>query len=143
LTSRNKASQGGASRFFYVAKASKSERNKGLDDFEEKESKKFDGGEFNSASTNANERTNKNFHPTVKPIKLMEYLVKMITPPNGIVLDPFVGSGTTGVAAKLLGFDFVGIEQDAEYCKIAQARVGNSIVELPAPVKPIKQLSLF
>lgn len=121
--------KGGASRFFYVAKASKSERNKGLDEFEEKESKKFDGGEFNSASTNANERTNKNFHPTVKPIKLMQYLVRLIAPPNGIVLDPFCGSGTTGVACKLEGVQFIGIEQDAEYCKIAQARIDNYIEE--------------
>lgn len=92
--------KGGASRFFYVAKASKSERNKGLE---------------------------KNFHPTVKPIKLMQYLVKMITPPNGIVLDPFCGSGTTGVACKIEGLDFVGMEQDPEYYKIAQSRINNYI----------------
>lgn len=96
-----KGDKGGASRFFYVAKASKAERNKGLD--------------------------NSNFHPTVKPIKLMQYLVKMITPPNGIVLDPFCGSGTTGVACKLDGFQFVGLEQDPEYAKIAEARINNYI----------------
>lgn len=93
---------GGASRFFYVAKASKSERNNGLEN---------------------------NFHPTVKPIKLMQYLVRLITPPNGIVLDPFCGSGTTGIACKLEGFEFVGIEQDAEYCKIAEARIKGTILE--------------
>jgi DNA modification methylase len=92
------------SRFFYIAKASKSERNKGLEGFEEK-------------------RTN--FHPTVKPIKLMQYLVRLITPPNGIVLDPFCGSGTTGVACKLEGFQFIGLEQDSEYHKIADARLKN------------------
>jgi len=90
---------GGASRFFYVAKASKSERNKGLN--------------------------NINLHPTVKPVKLMQYLIKMITPPNGIVLDPFCGSGTTGVACKLDGFRFVGMEQDPEYSKIAEGRIKN------------------
>ena len=77
----------------------------------------------------------KNFHPTVKPIKLMQYLVKMITPPNGIVLDPFCGSGTTGIACKLDGFQFVGLEQDAEYSKIAEARIENYIKE--------KQIKLF
>jgi site-specific DNA-methyltransferase (adenine-specific) len=96
---------GSASRFFYVVKASKTERNKGL--------KGLEG----------------NTHPTVKPIKLMQYLVKLITPPNGIVLDPFCGSGTTGVACKLDGFNFVGIEQDPEYSKIAKARIDNTNVE--------------
>jgi len=117
--------KGGASRFFYCAKASKSERNKGLEWFEEKESKKFNGGDFHSASTIANERTSKNFHPTVKPVKLMQYLVRLITPPNGLVLDPFCGSGTTGIACKLEGFNFIGMEQDPEYTKIAQARIEN------------------
>jgi site-specific DNA-methyltransferase (adenine-specific) len=145
--------KGGASRFFYVAKASKSERNKGLEGFEEKESKKFDGGEFNSASTNANERTNKNFHPTVKPVKLMQYLVRLVTPPNGKVLDPFCGSGTTGIACKLEGFEFVGIEQDPEYSKIAEARIQNWVEEKEqkpknkekqdCEIEPMTQLNLF
>jgi len=116
---------GGASRFFYCAKASKSERNKGLIEFENKLSKKFDGGKFESQSTTATERLDKNFHPTVKPVKLMQYLVRLVTPLNGKVLDPFCGSGTTGIACKLEGFDFVGLEQDPEYCKIAEARITN------------------
>lgn len=62
-------------------------------------------------------------HPTMKPIKLMEYLIKLITPPNGIVLDPFMGSGTTGVAAKRLGFGFVGVELSPEYFEIAKQRI--------------------
>jgi len=66
-----------------------------------------------------------NIHSTVKPIKLMQYLARLITPPNGKVLDPFCGSGTTGIACKLEGFEFVGMEQDAEYTKIAQARIEN------------------
>jgi DNA modification methylase len=84
---------GGASRFFYVAKANKSERGKN------------------------------NNHPTVKPIKLMKYLITLVTPQNGIVLDPFMGSGSTGVAAKELGFDFVGIELNEEYLEIAKRRI--------------------
>jgi DNA modification methylase len=89
-----------------------------------------------------------NIHSTVKPIKLMQYLVRLITPPNGIVLDPFCGSGTTGVACKLEGFQFIGLEQDAEYCKIAQARIDNYIEELPKkPKSPEKntdeQLNIF
>jgi len=116
---------GGASRFFYVAKASKSERNNGLDGFEER-----------------------NFHPTVKPVKLMQYLVRLITPPNGIVLDPFCGSGTTGIACKLEGFQFVGMEQDAEYSKIAEARINNYVEEKDEVLKirndiSPKQLNLF
>lgn len=67
-----------------------------------------------------------NFHSTVKPIKLMEYLVRMITPPNGVCLDPFMGSGTTGIAAKNLGFKFIGIEREAEYVAIAEKRIAHS-----------------
>jgi DNA modification methylase len=93
----NQASEGNASRFFksiiYQAKASKSER-----------------GTANS-------------HPTVKPVALMEYLIKMVTPTNGIVLDPFMGSGTTGVACVLNDFEFVGIDLDKDYCEIARARI--------------------
>lgn len=83
---------GGASRFFYCAKAIKSERGEG------------------------------NGHPTVKPIKLMRYLCRLITPPQGIVLDPFCGSGSTGVAAREEGFQFIGIEREAEYVEIARRR---------------------
>jgi len=124
--------KGGASRFFYCAKASKSERNKGLDDFEEKESGGMRGTIDKTLLTGSgNERNNmsKNFHPTVKPIKLMQYLIRMVTPPNGIVLDPFVGSGTTGIACKLEGFNFVGMEQDPEYAKIAEGRINNFVPE--------------
>lgn len=92
---------GGASRFFYVAKASKSERNEGLSE------------------------DKRNFHCTVKPIKLMEYLVRLVTPKNGIVLDPFMGSGSTGVACRNLGFGFVGIEKEKEYFDIAKARINS------------------
>lgn len=121
--------KGGASRFFYCAKASKSERNKGLDGFDTKQTI-GGGGTYNEeagAKFGSIKAEGKNFHPTVKPIKLMQYLVKMITPPNGIVLDPFCGSGTTGVACKLDGFQFVGLEQDPEYLRIAEARINNYV----------------
>ncbi len=90
---------GGSSRFFYTAKSSKSERNYGLPE-----------GETNS-------------HPTVKPLKLMEYLIKLITPPSGICLDPFMGSGSTGISAVLNGFDFVGIEIEDPSFKTSETRI--------------------
>ncbi len=65
-----------------------------------------------------------NFHCTLKPIALMEYLIKMVTPKGGIVLDPFMGSGSTGIACKKLGREFIGIEKENDYCKIAEARIG-------------------
>ena len=124
---------GGASRFFYVAKASKSERNKGLEGFADKYSASAEfrpnhmekAIEGDSGNPYGRWTPIKNFHPTVKPIKLMQYLVRLVTPPNGKVLDPFCGSGTTGIACKIEGFEFVGMEQDPEYTKIAEARIKN------------------
>ena len=66
-------------------------------------------------------------HPTVKPVELMRWLIRLVTPPGGKVLDPFVGSGSTGVAAVLEGFDFVGIEKDAEYVELAKKRIEHAI----------------
>lgn len=115
---------GGASRFFYVAKTSKRERNTGLEDLPAKESGvKNDSGRGFSESDPYRKIMNQNNHPTVKPIKLMEYLITMITPPEGIVLDPFAGSGSTGVAAKRLGYGFVGIEREQDYVEIATRRI--------------------
>ena len=88
-----------AARFFYQAKASKRDRNEGLPE--------------GTTST----------HPTVKPTDLMRYLVRLVTPPGGTVLDPFTGSGSTGKAAGIEGFSFIGIELDEEYVKIAKARI--------------------
>ena len=108
-------------RFFYCAKASKSERNKGLDKDEQitddGRQKKIDNPYLRGKTLR------KNNHPTVKPIKLMQYLCRLITPKNGIVLDPFMGSGTTGIACKLEGFDFIGIEREKEYVEISKARI--------------------
>jgi DNA modification methylase len=78
------------------------------------------GREHNPEQPNA---WNGNHHPTVKPISLMRYLTRLITPPGGLVLDPFMGSGTTGVACVYEGFRFIGIEQEAEYVRVARARI--------------------
>jgi site-specific DNA-methyltransferase (adenine-specific) len=112
----------------YTAKASKSERNKGLGGFEEK-SKVFHGQsdkpskDVKDVEARFNTQPTANNHPTVKPIKLMQYLVRLITPKGGTVLDPYIGSGSTGIGAKLEGFDFIGIEREEEYVKIAEARI--------------------
>jgi len=89
---------GGASRFFYCAKSSSSERSAGLDG-------------------------DRNIHPTCKPVSLMRWLVRLVTPPEGTCLDPFAGSGTTGAACVLEHFNFVGIDREAEYAAIARARI--------------------
>lgn len=126
---------GSASRFFYCAKASTSERTAGL------------GGDNPLAPA-------KNNHPTVKPISLMRYLCRLVTPKGGLVLDPFGGSGTTGIGAVLEGFDFILIEQEEEYVKIAEARIaywsGKGVAALSGSVskkpvnnvKPVKQDNL-
>jgi DNA modification methylase len=106
----------------YQAKASKKERNKGLDNFEPQAVN--DGREKDIDNPYQRGTTpRKNTHPTVKPIKLMEYLVKLITPPGGVVLDMFAGSGTTLIAAKTQGFNYIGIELTPEYVEIAEARL--------------------
>jgi len=117
---------GSAARFFYCAKASKSERNKGLEDIEGKyldESRKVGSAGGTNPRNRGAESKRKNFHPTVKPIKLMQYLVRLVTPKDGTVLDPFVGSGTTCIAAKLLDRKYIGMEMDDEYVVIAQERI--------------------
>jgi site-specific DNA-methyltransferase (adenine-specific) len=113
---------GSAARFFYCAKASKKDRNEGLGEFP-----LVKGGSMNGAETRPDRPTNHpiraNHHPTVKPTELMRYLCRLITPPNGTVLDPFTGSGSTGKAAVLEGFSFIGVEQSEEYIAIAEARI--------------------
>lgn len=116
---------GEPSRFFYVSKASKRERNAGLEEVV----KQKQGARPNSKDTTGkfadhdHRPCGGNNHPTVKPIKLMEYLIKLITPSGGTVLDPFMGSGTTGIACKNLGFEFIGIEMSEEYFSIAKMRI--------------------
>ena len=128
---------GSAARFFYCAKTSKRDRNEGLDGVVGKEvGAKGNGLARKCATCSASvldgcdcpDRTfvnpvKANHHPTVKPTDLMRYLCKLVTPLNGTVLDPFMGSGSTGKAAILDGFDFIGIEQSEEYIKIAEARI--------------------
>lgn len=104
MTHSQPASEGGASRFFYVAKAPKSERPV------------VDG----------------TAHPTVKPLTLMRWLVRMVTPPGGTVLDPFAGSGTTLEAAMLEGFNVIGIEREADYLPLIQARIDRATTTLAA-----------
>jgi len=122
------AGSGNASRFFksiiYQAKASKSERNKGCEGMPEKrpdERTETGMGTFEEKGV----AKQSNFHPTVKPIALMEYLIKMVTPKGGIVLDPFAGSGSTLVAAKQNGYGYIGIEMTEEYIPIIEARLSS------------------
>jgi len=126
----NYGDKGGASRFFYCAKASKSERNDGCEELEKVHGSKITGrkvgsaGALNSAYAGTTETPKQNHHPTVKPLALMEYLVTLTsTPTGGIVLDPFAGSGTTGVACKKLERDFILIEKEEEYISIIKARL--------------------
>jgi DNA modification methylase len=121
--------QGGASRFFYCAKASRSERNAGLEELEDKIQHRMrpDKGQATGLNTDPRwgPKISKNNHPTVKPIKLLRYLCRLVTPPNGKILDPFTGSGSTGCAAVLEGFEFIGIEKEKEYVEIARARIAH------------------
>ncbi len=111
---------GSTARFFYCAKASSSERNENLDKFEEQitddgRNKKIDNPFLKRCNT----------HPTVKPIELMKYLCRLITPKNGTILDPFMGSGSTGIASKIEDFNFIGIEINKDYFEIAETRINN------------------
>ena len=119
---------GSAARFFYCAKASRSERNAGLEDVEPKwvDETRKEGAVGGNNPRNRGARADTNFHPTVKPLALMRYLVRLTkTPTGGIVLDPFMGSGTTGIACVLEGRDFIGIEREAEYVEIAEKRIAH------------------
>lgn len=114
-----------AARFFYCAKASRADRNEGLDGLPDRAG----GMNSNTSGQHITRRDGwvpepiKNHHPTVKPTDLMRYLCRLVTPPGGLVLDPFMGSGSTGKAAVLEGFRFVGCEMQAEYIDIARARI--------------------
>jgi len=116
---------GSASRFFYCAKPSKFERNAGCEELPKKEGgiKNTLGRSIGNLKDPYIKIMQRNNHPTVKSLSLMEYLIKLITPPKGIVLDMFAGSGSTLFAAQNLGFSFIGIEKDPEYVKIIQARL--------------------
>jgi DNA modification methylase len=121
---RKMGDSGSAARFFYCAKANKRDRNEGCENLPDQDWK--DDGAAIPERTNRPFLPSKNNHPTVKPTDLMRYLCRLITPPNGTVLDPFTGSGSTGKAAIMEGFNFIGIEQSAEYVEIATARIRNA-----------------
>lgn len=116
------ADTGYASRFFYIAKASPGEREQGV-----RWMKKAQGGsyQFREDGSLAVKATSQraNIHPTIKPISLMQHLVRLITPPGGICVDPFAGSGTTCIACKIENIQYIGIDTDAEYVNIAQERI--------------------
>ena len=126
---------------YQCAKPSRSERETGLDDLQARESAAVehhgkDSKGLNSPRAGAGRTANevKNFHPTVKPTKLMAWLCRLLTPKGGIVLDTFLGSGTTGVSASMEGFKFIGTEMNPEYCDIALQRIkhatGHDIIEV-------------
>jgi site-specific DNA-methyltransferase (adenine-specific) len=126
--------EGTASRYFYCAKASKDDRDEGLEQQEAPTENlqgldtrgrtlvREDGSKTLVERWKPNQ-TRKNTHPTVKPVELMKYLCRLVTPQGGVVLDPFMGSGSTGVAAMKEGFKFVGIELDRDYFDMACARI--------------------
>jgi SAM-dependent methyltransferase len=136
------ASTGGASRFFYIAKPPRREKDAGLEDLPASTGGEATGRTDGAAGTR-NPRAGagrtggaRNTHPTVKAVALMRWLVRLITPPGGLVLDPFAGSGTTGIACAEEGMRFVGVEQDEKHHEIARLRLrkayGAVATELPA-----------
>ena len=128
--------KGSAARFFYCPKASKKDKEEGLDNFEERIQAATYGdigpmeGNPRKPNTGHIQRI-RNHHPTVKPTELMKYLCRLVTQPGGIVLDPFMGSGSTGKAAILEGFRFIGCELDEEYLAIAEARIKHAYNQIP------------
>lgn len=137
-------SEGGASRFFYCAKPSTAEREAGCEHLPKRSAGELVDREDDSAGMSSPRagagRTSSgraNFHPTVKPIELMRYLCRLITPPGGTVLDLFAGSGTTGCGAVLEGFSFIGADLDPDHVRIAEARIAHWAKLAD------KQLSLF
>jgi site-specific DNA-methyltransferase (adenine-specific) len=125
----NQQSGENPSRFFYQAKASKRDRNEGLEQLQDSKVGSFNGNAIQApgnkigASPDKDNLPGKNFHPTVKPTALMRYLIKLVTPAGGTVLDPFTGSGSTGKAALLDGYQFVGAELTEEYLPIIEGRL--------------------
>jgi hypothetical protein len=138
ITQKSTALGGQAYRIAYIPKASRDDRDEGCGAFEERGNNRY--GEFRGTEDHApktqDHNKSRNPHPTVKPTDLMRYLCRLITPPGGIVLDPFMGSGSTGKAAMAEGFRFIGIEREAEYIEIARARIS-------AEAEKPRQLSLF
>lgn len=142
---------GSAARFFYCAKANQQDRNEGCENLPPKRDsdRTLEDGVGGDNPRNRSNNARRNHHPCVKPTALMRYLCRLVTPPGGVVLDPFMGSGSTGKGAIAEGFSFIGCELDPEYVEIARARiasVGDVQEDAPEPVKTVEktgQLSLF
>jgi len=142
---------GSAARFYYCAKATKADRDEGLDQFDPQSFVQFQTGNGESGKASSlsegRETQYRNTHPTVKPEALMRWLCRLITPPGGLILDPFTGSGSTGKAAVLEGYDFIGAEMTAEYVPIARARIAAAesrvAEEAKAAVEAAAQSDLF
>jgi site-specific DNA-methyltransferase (adenine-specific) len=122
---------GSAARFFYCAKASKKDRNEGCEELDQQQTwasqEKREANSFDVFESDGRPKTvNKNNHPTIKPTELMKYLCRLITPPEGIIFDPFMGSGSTGKAAILEDFHFIGIEMERDYITIAKKRIAHA-----------------
>lgn len=144
ITSSFNGDSGSASRYFYCAKASKRDRDEGLDEFEEKiDCDRNPKLESANVPMNRSNNPRKNTHPTVKPTSLMQYLVRIVTPNGGTILDPFNGSGSTGKAVMYENYDrnkdykYIGIELTEEYLPIAKARI-----EYVCNLKAEKQISI-
>jgi DNA modification methylase len=118
---------GSAARFFYCAKAGRAERNAGLDSLPSiglaTQTRRKLGSAGLECAARCGGSKGSNWHPTVKPVALMRYLCRLVTPTSGVVLDPFMGSGTTGIAAKLEGFGFIGLERNKHFVRIAELRI--------------------
>lgn len=146
--------EGSASRYFYSAKASKKDRDEGLDIFGFEDEKKPEYClKYHNGEERGTNSTRKNIHPTVKPCELMQYLIRLVTPRGGVVLDCFMGSGSTGKAVMFenrernANYTFIGIDLAEEYCKLASARIDYALnkyeYELQKEVEVIKTLPLF
>lgn len=138
------ADAGGASRFFYTAKTSRAEREYGLGDLEA--ARRSDGRDKDIENPRLRTNARRNDHPTVKPVDLMRWLCRLVTPPGGTILDPFVGSGSTGMAALDEGFSFIGIDLEAHYLDIARRRIERRhlIESMPQPPTDVEgQRPLF
>ena len=118
---------GSAARFFYCAKASKADRNAGCEALPLQVAGGMSGRRDGSMGSTT---YNNNNHPTVKPTDLMRYLCRLVTPPGGVVLDPFAGSGSTGRGAVMEGFHFIGCELDPEYAALAEKRIAEAMEEV-------------
>lgn len=148
---------GSAARFFYCAKASKRDRDEGLAHIKARHPAEKTGrkegsvglvGDADNRGQTANPYANggavaRNHHPTVKPTDLMAYLCRLVTPPGGTVLDPFMGSGSTGKAAMREGFRFIGCEMSPEYLAIAEARIAHELARVTAAAAPELQPDMF